>query len=104
MQRFDENEMALGVRRYCGVCSVVILGVLSLLPLVRAQQNEVSSLSACVPSDLAALIVPDGLSVRVSSALAVPQLIARGKSAKGGVACNTSADRAVSDAYKYFQH
>ncbi|HXN93660.1 MAG TPA: hypothetical protein VN879_04110, partial [Candidatus Acidoferrales bacterium] len=65
MQRFDENGMILRVRRCCGVCSVAVLGVLFLLPLVRAQQNEVSSLSACVPSDLAALIVPDGRAIRV---------------------------------------
>src|SRR6266481_3305634 len=105
MQRFDENEMALGVRRYCGVCSVVILGVLSLQPLVRAQQNEVSSLSACVPSDLAALIVPEGRAIRVSP---VPELVgaqrsALGNAAKGGVDPSPSADRAASAAYKIFQ-
>jgi TPR repeat protein len=103
MQRFDENGIMLGVRRHCGVCFVVVLGALSLLPLVRAQQNEVSSLSACVPSDLAALIVPDGRSVRVSSALAGPQRSALGNAAKGGVARSPSADRAASEAYKIFQ-
>jgi TPR repeat protein len=105
MQRFDENGMILGVRRYCRVCSVVVLGVLFLLPLVRAQQNEVSSLSACVPPDLAALIVPDGRSVRVSpiSELAASQRSALGNTAKGGVAPSPSADRAAGAAYKIFQ-
>jgi TPR repeat protein len=105
MQRFDENGMVLAVRRYCGVCSIVVLGVLSLLPLVRAQQNEVSSLSACVPSDLAALIVPDGRSVRVSpvSELAAPQRSALGNAAKSSAAPSPSADRAASEAYKIFQ-
>jgi TPR repeat protein len=105
MQRFDENEMALGVRRYCGVCSVVILGVLSLQPLVRAQQNEVSSLSACVPSDLAALIVAEGRAIRVSPVpeLAGAQRSALGNAAKGGVDPSPSADRAASAAYKIFQ-
>jgi hypothetical protein len=105
MQRFDENGMTLGVRRYCGVCSVVVLGVLSLLPLVRAQQNEVSSLSACVPSDLAALIVPDGRSVRVNPVpeLAGAQRSALGNATKGGVALSPSADRAASEAYKIFE-
>lgn len=105
MQRFDENGMILGVRRYCGVFSVVVLGVLSLLPLVRAQQNEVSSLSACVPSDLAALIVADGRSIRVSpgSESASPQRSTLGNDAKGGAARSPSADRAASEAYKIFQ-
>jgi TPR repeat protein len=105
MQRFDENGMILGVRRYCGVCSVVVLGVLFLLPSVRAQQNEVFSLPACVPSDLAALIVPDGRAVRVSSVseLAGPQRNTPGNAAKGGAAPSPSADRAASEAYKIFQ-
>jgi TPR repeat protein len=105
MQRFDENGMILGVRRYCGVCSVAVLSVLSLRPLVRAQQNEVSSPSACVPSDLAALIVPDGRSVRVNpiSELAAPQRNTPGNAAKRGAALSPSADSAASEAYKIFQ-
>ena len=105
MKRFDGKTMILGVHRYCLVCGVVALGVLSALPLVRAQQQEDSSLSACVPSDLAALIVPDGRSVRVSpvSELGGPQRITLADAANGSAALRPSADRVAKEAYKVFE-
>jgi len=105
MKRFDGKAMIPGVRRYCTVCSVVVLGILSALPLVRAQQKEDSSLSACVPSDLAALIVPHGGAVRVNpvSELGGPQRSTLADAAKGSATLSPSADRAAREAHKVFE-
>jgi len=105
MKRFEGKTMMVVVRWYCRVCSVVVLGVLSVLPLVRAQQKDVSRASACVPSDLAALIVADGPSVRVSpvAELGGPQRSAPEHAENGPAILSPFADRTAREAYKVFE-
>src|SRR6267154_132415 len=105
MKRFEGKTMMVVVRWYCRVCSVVVLGVLSVLPLVRAQQKDVSRASACVPSDLAALIVADGPSGRVSpvAELGGPQRSAPEHAENGPAILSPFADRIAREAYKVFE-
>src|SRR5439155_2432998 len=105
MKRFEGLPMMVVAGGYCRMCSVVVLGVLSVLPLVRAQQKEVSRASACVPSDLAALIVPDGLSVRVSpvAVLGGQERSALEHAENGPAILSPFADRTAREAYKVFE-
>jgi TPR repeat protein len=93
------------VCRICSYCFLAVLAFSYSQNPVRAQQRVATTPSACVPSDLASLIVQEGTSVRVSS---IPertsnQMIERKASADAGTAHGTSAERLARAAYKIFE-
>jgi TPR repeat protein len=98
MKRFNWKAMILGARPLSGVCSLVALAALSAPPVIRAQQKGDSTLTTCVPSDLATLIVPDGHTIRVEP---VQELAGHGRSHLGDAAAvNDTPDPAAARARK----
>jgi hypothetical protein len=103
MRLFSAHGRIPVASRLCFAFSLLLLALAVLPRPVGAQQKTDSAPPACVPADVAALIVPEGHSVRVN---AVKEESARAGPQGGssiGVARGPSADRGLKQAYNIFQ-